>query len=121
MTVAWRKLVDAQRECQVAIDKRSDHGGAYYSLASIQRQVELIVHHMLELGRKSQQIGLVLDRSASMDDPFSGSTDGRVGETKSVAASRRITDFVHARSRAAICSDEVFCCCTKTLALSTLT
>lgn len=43
------------------------------------------------------QIGLVLDRSASMDDPFSGSTDGRVGETKSAAASRLITDFVRSR------------------------
>jgi mxaC protein len=43
------------------------------------------------------QIALVLDRSASMDDPFSGSTDGRVGETKSVAASRLITDFVKSR------------------------
>jgi mxaC protein len=32
-----------------------------------------------------------------MDDPFSGSTDGRVGETKSVAASRLITDFVKSR------------------------
>lgn len=43
------------------------------------------------------QIALVLDRSASMDDPFSGSTDGRIGETKSVAASRLITDFVKSR------------------------
>lgn len=43
------------------------------------------------------QIALVVDRSASMDDPFSGSTDGRVGETKSVAASRLITDFVQSR------------------------
>ncbi|HYD33472.1 MAG TPA: vWA domain-containing protein [Methylophilaceae bacterium] len=43
------------------------------------------------------QIGLVLDRSASMDDPFSGSTAGRVGETKSAAASRLITDFVKSR------------------------
>ncbi|HZV99170.1 MAG TPA: vWA domain-containing protein [Methylophilaceae bacterium] len=43
------------------------------------------------------QIALVLDRSASMDDPFSGSSDGRVGETKSIAASRLITDFVKSR------------------------
>lgn len=42
------------------------------------------------------QIGLVLDRSASMDDPFSGSAD-RVGETKSAAASRLITEFVQSR------------------------
>lgn len=43
------------------------------------------------------QIALVLDRSASMDDPFSGGTDGRVGETKSVAASRLMTQFVKSR------------------------
>lgn len=44
------------------------------------------------------QIGMVIDRSASMDDPFAGGTsDDRVGETKSVAASRLMTDFVNAR------------------------
>jgi len=44
------------------------------------------------------QIALVLDRSASMDDPFSGGgSDGRVGETKSVAASRLMTEFVNQR------------------------
>ncbi|HEU4707978.1 MAG TPA: vWA domain-containing protein [Methylophilaceae bacterium] len=43
------------------------------------------------------QIALVLDRSASMDDPFSGSTGAHVGETKSVAASRLLTDFVKSR------------------------
>jgi mxaC protein len=44
------------------------------------------------------QIGLVLDRSASMDDPFSGGVaSGNVGETKSVAASRLMTEFVNAR------------------------
>lgn len=44
------------------------------------------------------QIGLVLDRSASMDDPFAGgTTEGRVGETKSVAAARLMTEFVNAR------------------------
>ncbi len=42
------------------------------------------------------QIGLVLDRSASMDDPFSG-TVGVVGETKSAAAARLITQFVQSR------------------------
>lgn len=49
------------------------------------------------------QIALVLDRSASMDDPFSGSTDSNgnalVGETKSVAAARLITDFVKSRQQ----------------------
>jgi mxaC protein len=45
------------------------------------------------------QIGLVLDRSASMDDPFAGGTaEGRVGETKSVAAARLMTEFVNART-----------------------
>ncbi len=44
------------------------------------------------------QIALVLDRSASMDDPFSGGdANGKVGETKSVAASRLITEFVKSR------------------------
>ncbi|MEO6118250.1 MAG: vWA domain-containing protein [Methylotenera sp.] len=47
------------------------------------------------------QIAIVLDRSASMDDPFSGTTDAAgnttVGETKSVAAARLITDFVKSR------------------------
>lgn len=44
------------------------------------------------------QIALVLDRSASMDDPFSGeATNGKVGETKSAAASRLITQFVKSR------------------------
>lgn len=44
------------------------------------------------------QLALVMDRSASMDDPFSGaSSSGRAGETKSAAASRLITQFVNAR------------------------
>jgi len=44
------------------------------------------------------QIALVLDRSASMDDPFSGGVaSGNVGETKSAAASRLMTEFVNAR------------------------
>lgn len=47
------------------------------------------------------QIALVLDRSASMDDPFSGNAvvaeNTSVGETKSVAAARLITEFVKSR------------------------
>ncbi len=43
------------------------------------------------------QIGLVLDRSASMDDPFVGDQDGHIGETKSVAAARIITGFLNGR------------------------
>lgn len=45
------------------------------------------------------QIALVLDRSASMDDPFSGGgNDGKVGESKSAAASRLMTEFVKQRT-----------------------
>ncbi|CAM8317926.1 VWA domain-containing protein [Candidatus Methylopumilus universalis] len=43
------------------------------------------------------QIGLVLDRSASMDDPFAGNDQSKVGEMKSAAAARLITDFVSSR------------------------
>jgi CHASE3 domain sensor protein len=34
---------------------------AHASIAAISRQVDLVVNHMLELGKKSQQIGTVLD------------------------------------------------------------
>jgi len=44
------------------------------------------------------QIGLVLDRSASMDDPFAGNDQSKVGEMKSAAAARLITDFVKSRA-----------------------
>lgn len=45
------------------------------------------------------QIALVLDRSASMDEPFSGAgQSGRVGETKSAAASRLLTEFIEKRN-----------------------
>jgi mxaC protein len=44
------------------------------------------------------QIVLTIDRSASMDDPFSGSmVSGRAGESKSAAARRLITDFIKQR------------------------
>lgn len=44
------------------------------------------------------QLVLTIDRSASMDEPFSGSTtNGRAGESKSAAARRLITDFVNQR------------------------
>ncbi len=47
---------------------------------------------------KGAQVVLVIDRSASMDDPFAGAgIEGRVGETKSGAAKRLITQFVDAR------------------------
>ena len=44
------------------------------------------------------QLVLAIDRSASMDDPFSGAMiSGRAGESKSAAARRLITDFVNQR------------------------
>lgn len=36
-------------------------GGAHDSIAMIRRQVDMIVNHMLALGKKSQEIGAVLD------------------------------------------------------------
>jgi methyl-accepting chemotaxis protein len=41
-------------------------GGAHESIAGIRRQVDLIVGHMLELGKKSQEIGGVLDIVAEL-------------------------------------------------------
>lgn len=53
----------------------------------------------IERTGKGAQIVLVIDRSASMDDPFAGAgIEGRVGETKSGAARRLITQFVNART-----------------------
>ena len=47
---------------------------------------------------KGAQMALVIDRSASMDDPFAGSeSSGRAGESKSAAARRLITQFVNQR------------------------
>jgi methyl-accepting chemotaxis protein len=58
----------AQRVAQIAADTaRSAHGGdetvekAHESISGIRRQVDLIVTHMLDLGKKSQHIGAVLD------------------------------------------------------------
>lgn len=54
--------------------------------------------HQVQKTGVGAQIALVLDRSASMDDPFSGSgQSGRVGETKSAAASRLISEFIQER------------------------
>ena len=48
---------------------------------------------------KGAQIGLVLDRSASMDDPFAGGDNNKsIAETKSAAASRLIVDFFDSRT-----------------------
>lgn len=56
--------------------------------------------HQQEIERigAGAQIALILDRSASMDDPFSGGVTTTVGETKSAAASRLITQFVKSRN-----------------------
>lgn len=58
----------AQRVAQIAEQTaeaaRSGEGTvnkAHESIAGIRRQVDLVVGHMLELGKKSQQIGAVLD------------------------------------------------------------
>jgi mxaC protein len=47
---------------------------------------------------KGAQMVLVIDRSASMDDPFAGDeSTGQAGETKSAAAKRLMTRFVDVR------------------------
>jgi methyl-accepting chemotaxis protein len=54
----------AQNSEQTAGAARSGHGtvdAAHESIAGIRRQVDQIVAHMLELGKKSQEIGAVLD------------------------------------------------------------
>jgi len=64
-----RQIADsAQRVAQIAEQTvgaaRSGEGTveqAHESIAGIRRQVDLVVSHMLELGKKSQQIGSVLD------------------------------------------------------------
>lgn len=64
-----RQITDsAQRVAKIAEETaRSARGGedavgtTQESIAGIRRQVDLIVSHMLELGKKSQEIGTVLD------------------------------------------------------------
>jgi methyl-accepting chemotaxis protein len=54
----------AQNAEQTAGAARSGHGTVdmtHESITGIRRQVDLIVSHMLELGKKSQEIGAVLD------------------------------------------------------------
>lgn len=58
----------AQRVAQLAEDSRAAARGgdqtgarAQEAVSTTKRQVDLIVHHMLDLGKKSQQIGGVLD------------------------------------------------------------
>jgi methyl-accepting chemotaxis protein len=63
----------AQRVAQIAEQTAgaANSGGAimqtaHESITGIRRQVDLIVNHMLELGKKSQQIGAVLDIVAEL-------------------------------------------------------
>lgn len=54
----------AQNAEQTASAARSGHGTVdvtHESISSIRRQVDQIVSHMLELGKKSQEVGAVLD------------------------------------------------------------
>lgn len=52
----------------------------------------------IERTGKGAQTAFVIDRSASMDDPFAGSgASGSIGETKAGAAKRLITKFVDNR------------------------
>jgi methyl-accepting chemotaxis protein len=73
LTTSRQIAESAQRVAQMALQtggsaRAGDEtvGRANESLSSIQRQVELIVFHMLELGRKSQQIGMVLEIVADL-------------------------------------------------------
>ncbi|HSI60932.1 MAG TPA: CHASE3 domain-containing protein [Ideonella sp.] len=50
-----QQTVGAARSGEATVDQ------AHESIAGIRRQVDLVVSHMLDLGKKSQQIGAVLD------------------------------------------------------------
>jgi methyl-accepting chemotaxis protein len=63
----------AQRVSQIAEQTASSAqsgdgtvGTAHDSIGAIRRQVDMVVNHMLELGKKSQQIGSVLDIVAEL-------------------------------------------------------
>ena len=69
LLVTSRQITEsARRVAQIAEETAgAAHGGtdtvdqAHESIAAIRRQVDLVVNHMLELGKKSQQIGTVLE------------------------------------------------------------
>lgn len=66
-------------------------------LALALAQLEIEGGEIVRTG-KGAQVVMVIDRSASMDDPFAGAgTQGRVGENKAAAAKRLITEFVRNR------------------------
>lgn len=67
ITESARRVAQIAEETAVAArsgDETVDQ--AHESIAGIRRQVDLIVNHMLELGKKSQQIGGVLDIVAEL-------------------------------------------------------
>lgn len=62
ITESARRVAQIAEETAAAArsgDDTVDH--AHESIAAIRRQVDLVVSHMLELGKKSQQIGTVLE------------------------------------------------------------
>jgi len=69
LLVTSRQIAEsAQRVAQIAEDTATAARSgddtiaqAQSSIGAIRRQVDLVVHHMVELGQKSQQIGAVLD------------------------------------------------------------
>jgi methyl-accepting chemotaxis protein len=69
LLVTSRQIADgAQRVAQIAQDTASNARAGEHTvedaksaISAIQRQVERVVTHMLELGKKSQQIGAVVD------------------------------------------------------------
>lgn len=61
MESAQRVAQIAERTAAAARSGDDTVDAAHESIAAIRRQVDSIVTHMLELGRKSQQIGAVLD------------------------------------------------------------
>ena len=69
LLVTSRQIAEsAQRVAQIAAETASGAGSgdrtvakAHDAIVTIKRQVEVIVNHMVDLGRKSQQIGSVLE------------------------------------------------------------
>jgi methyl-accepting chemotaxis protein len=62
ITESARRVAQIAEETAGAAHSGSDTvDQAHESIAAIRRQVDLVVNHMLELGKKSQQIGTVLE------------------------------------------------------------
>ncbi len=58
---AQRVVQIAQETARAAADGESTVENAHESIVGIRRQVDLVVGHMVDLGRKSQQIGAVVE------------------------------------------------------------